>query len=66
MYEPLVVSREYHMFLPEGSCTCTDGPDAPFSEKDINRSREAGFVMHLTKPISAQSLDKALAELHRK
>jgi signal transduction histidine kinase len=35
------------------------------TEKDIDRSREAGFIVHLTKPISAQSLDKALAELHR-
>jgi signal transduction histidine kinase len=35
------------------------------TEKDIDRSREAGFVVHLTKPISSQSLDKALAELQR-
>lgn len=34
-------------------------------EEDISRSREAGFVVHLTKPISVQALDKALAELRR-
>jgi signal transduction histidine kinase len=34
-------------------------------EEDIGRSREAGFAVHLTKPISVQSLDKALAELQR-
>ncbi len=34
-------------------------------EEDIDRSREAGFQLHLTKPIGAQSLDKALAELNR-
>ncbi len=35
------------------------------SDKDIDRSREAGFAVHLTKPVSAQSLDKALAEINR-
>jgi signal transduction histidine kinase len=35
------------------------------TEKDIDRSRQAGFAVHLTKPISAQSLDKALAEIRR-
>jgi signal transduction histidine kinase len=35
------------------------------TEKDIDRSREAGFVVHLTKPISSQSLDKALAAMQR-
>ena len=35
------------------------------TEKDIDRSREAGFAVHLTKPISAQSLDRALAEVNR-
>jgi signal transduction histidine kinase len=32
-------------------------------EDDIARSREAGFKVHLTKPVVVQSLDKALAEL---
>jgi signal transduction histidine kinase len=32
-------------------------------EEDVDRSREAGFLVHLTKPIVAQSLDKALAKL---
>jgi signal transduction histidine kinase len=35
------------------------------TEEDIGRSREAGFVVHLTKPILVQSLERALAELHR-
>ena len=30
-------------------------------EEDIDRSREAGFVVHLTKPVVVQSLEKALA-----
>ncbi len=34
-------------------------------EDDVERSREAGFQVHLTKPIVTQALDKALAELHR-
>jgi signal transduction histidine kinase len=33
------------------------------SEEDIGRSRAAGFMIHLTKPVVIQSLDKALAEL---
>jgi signal transduction histidine kinase len=33
-------------------------------EEDIDRSRAAGFTVHLTKPILVQSLDKALAELN--
>jgi signal transduction histidine kinase len=33
-------------------------------EEDIDRSRNAGFTVHLTKPILVQSLDKALAELN--
>ncbi len=33
------------------------------SEEDIGRSRAAGFMVHLTKPVVIQSLDKALAEL---
>jgi len=34
-------------------------------DEDVGRSREAGFRIHLTKPITVQSLDKALAELNR-
>ncbi len=34
-------------------------------EEDIEKSRNAGFFVHLTKPIQIQSLDKALAELQR-
>jgi signal transduction histidine kinase len=32
-------------------------------EEDIERSQDAGFFMHLIKPIHVQSLDKALAQL---
>ncbi|MEJ1972103.1 MAG: response regulator [Lacunisphaera sp.] len=32
-------------------------------EEDVERSRAAGFRVHLTKPILARSLDQALAEL---
>jgi signal transduction histidine kinase len=32
-------------------------------EEDVARSQDAGFLMHLTKPIHAQSLDEALAGL---
>jgi signal transduction histidine kinase len=35
------------------------------TEEDISRSREAGFVVHLTKPVLIQDLDRALAELCR-
>ncbi len=35
------------------------------TEEDVSRSHEAGFLVHLTKPILVQSLDKALTELHR-
>ena len=31
--------------------------------EDMERSREAGFVTHLTKPVSIAALDKALALL---
>jgi signal transduction histidine kinase len=31
-------------------------------EQDIARSREAGFIAHLTKPVSMPSLDKVLAQ----
>lgn len=34
-------------------------------EEDIERSRDAGFSIHLTKPVGVESLDKALAELNR-
>jgi signal transduction histidine kinase len=34
-------------------------------EEDVARSQDAGFLMHLTKPIHAQSLDEALAGLPR-
>ena len=34
-------------------------------EEDIERSQNAGFHVHLTKPIQVQSLDKALADLQR-
>ena len=30
-------------------------------EEDVNRSQEAGFAAHLTKPVSVQALDDALA-----
>jgi signal transduction histidine kinase len=33
-------------------------------EEDIGRSRAAGFVVHLTKPIVIDALEKALAALH--
>jgi CheY-like chemotaxis protein len=32
-------------------------------DSDLNRSRAAGFSEHLTKPISIDSLDRALARL---
>ncbi len=32
-------------------------------EEDVSRSREAGFVQHLTKPVRVQSLDSALASV---
>jgi PAS domain S-box-containing protein len=32
-------------------------------DDDLNRSRAAGFVTHLTKPVSVQSLDKALSRM---
>ena len=32
-------------------------------DEDMNRSREAGFVTHLTKPVSIHALDRALALL---
>jgi PAS domain S-box-containing protein len=32
-------------------------------DEDLNRSRAAGFITHLTKPVSVQSLDKALARV---
>jgi signal transduction histidine kinase len=32
-------------------------------EEDIERSQDAGFFMHLIKPVHVQSLDKALAQL---
>lgn len=35
-------------------------------EHDIQRSKEAGFLMHLTKPIHAQTLDAALAKVFSK
>jgi len=34
-------------------------------EEDVERSRAAGFRVHLTKPILARSLDQALAEVQR-
>jgi signal transduction histidine kinase len=34
-------------------------------EEDVDRSRQAGFLVHLTKPILAASLDNALAEIQR-
>ena len=34
-------------------------------EEDVNRSHAAGFVAHLTKPVSVQALDKALSAAHR-
>ena len=33
-------------------------------EHDVARSRDAGFVVHLTKPVSMPSLEQALATLH--
>lgn len=33
-------------------------------EQDIAKSREAGFVGHITKPVTFQALEKALARLH--
>jgi PAS domain S-box-containing protein len=32
-------------------------------DEDINRSRAAGFITHLTKPVNVQALDKALSHL---
>ena len=32
-------------------------------DEDVSRSRAAGFVTHLTKPVSVQSLDKALSRI---
>lgn len=32
-------------------------------DEDINRSRAAGFITHLTKPVNVQALDKALLHL---
>lgn len=32
-------------------------------DEDINRSRVAGFITHLTKPVSVQALDNALSRL---
>lgn len=32
-------------------------------DRDIERSRQTGFVVHLTKPVSIQALDSAIAEL---
>ncbi len=34
-------------------------------EEDMDRTRDAGFMVHLTKPIVAESLDQALAQLQR-
>jgi CheY-like chemotaxis protein len=34
-------------------------------EDDIQRSREAGFAAHLTKPIDARSLDEAILRVAR-
>lgn len=34
-------------------------------EEDMDRTRDAGFTVHLTKPILAESLDQALAQLQR-
>jgi CheY-like chemotaxis protein len=34
-------------------------------EEDIEKSRSAGFLSHLTKPVSMQALDFALAEAAR-
>ncbi len=34
-------------------------------EEDVQRSQEAGFCMHLTKPIQVQLLDRALAALQK-
>jgi CheY-like chemotaxis protein len=34
-------------------------------EEDVSRSRDAGFVQHLTKPVRMQSLDSALASISR-
>ncbi|MGH8021344.1 MAG: response regulator [Opitutaceae bacterium] len=35
------------------------------SESDLARSRDAGFAIHLTKPVRVQALDEALAALFR-
>ena len=35
------------------------------TEQDIARSREAGFMTHLTKPVQAQTLDRVLQEFGR-
>jgi DNA-binding response OmpR family regulator len=32
-------------------------------EEDVSRSREAGFMQHLTKPVRMQSLDAALSSI---
>ena len=32
-------------------------------EDDVNRTRESGFVTHLTKPVSIRALDEALLKL---
>jgi hypothetical protein len=32
-------------------------------EEDVNRSHAAGFIAHLTKPVSVQALDGALAAI---
>ncbi len=34
-------------------------------EEDMDRTRDAGFMVHLTKPIVAESLDQALDQLQR-
>ncbi|HYF34405.1 MAG TPA: ATP-binding protein, partial [Prosthecobacter sp.] len=33
------------------------------TDEDIQRSREAGFVTHLTKPVSVQALERAMADV---
>jgi CheY-like chemotaxis protein len=32
-------------------------------EDDVRRSREAGFVQHLTKPVNVQKLEAAIAQI---
>lgn len=34
-------------------------------EEDLSRSERAGFVLHLTKPVRMDALDRALAPLRR-